>query len=86
MLKLRTRQQLRNNLFAELGADLNASKMAITPKAALEYRVIPHMSLTLESADSRRTQLSEIRPIYSRSKQASSMSPRAFSLTNSKSQ
>lgn len=39
ILKLRTRQQLRNNLFAELGADLNASRMAVTPKAALEYRV-----------------------------------------------
>ena len=39
LLKLRTRQQLRNNLFAELGADLSASRMAIKPRAALEYKV-----------------------------------------------
>ncbi len=43
LLKLRTRQQLRNNLFAELGADLNASKMKVIPSAALEYRVISHL-------------------------------------------
>ena len=39
VLKLRTRQQLRTNLFADLGTDLHLHDKAIVPRASLEYRV-----------------------------------------------
>jgi hypothetical protein len=39
VLKLRTRQQLRTNLFADLGTDFHLQDRTLVPRASLEYRV-----------------------------------------------
>jgi hypothetical protein len=39
VLKLRTRQQLRTNVFADLGTDFHLQGKQLVPRASLEYRV-----------------------------------------------